>query len=84
MHPKGRCGRPASPIQMLQIVPLFSISFQPIQKKLHLSERSVAISWGIFLWFFFCCVCTVAFCNSLSGFWTAYYWVEKINRNMIR
>ena len=53
MHPKGRCGRPASPIQMLQIVPLFSISFQPIQKKLHLSERSVAISWGIFLWFFF-------------------------------
>ncbi|RLM80389.1 uncharacterized protein C2845_PM12G12380 [Panicum miliaceum] len=28
--------------------------------------------------------CAVAFCNSFSGFWTAYYRVEKINRNMIR
>ncbi|PUZ75230.1 hypothetical protein GQ55_1G137800 [Panicum hallii var. hallii] len=27
--------------------------------------------------------CAVAFCNSFSGFWTAYYRVEKINRNMV-
>ena len=58
MHPKGRCGRLA--IHMLQIVSLFSISFQPVQKKLRLSETSVAIRRGIFLWFFFVAVvCTL-------------------------
>jgi hypothetical protein len=70
---------------MLQIVTLFRFLSNRFRKSFICLKLQSQSDGGYFCGFCLLCVqCAVAFCNSFSGFWTAYYRVEKINRNMIR